>query len=136
MPARAASEHPSDGGPLGAAVSNVIVRLLAEYTGRGPTKARTTIRGNVVLVVLQDTLTKGERALVAKDRAPKVLELRSEFQAAMREEAVEAVEQLVDRKVIAFMSANHIDPDLAAEVFVLEGEPVFDTPEISAAPEV
>ena len=49
MPARVASEHPSEGGPLGAALSNAIVRLLAEYTGRGPTKARTTIRGNVVV---------------------------------------------------------------------------------------
>jgi uncharacterized protein YbcI len=136
MPARAAAEHPSDGGPLGAAVSNVIVRLLAEYTGRGPTKARTTIRGNVVVVLLQDTLTKGERALVAKDRAEKVIELRSEFQAAMREEAIAAIEHLLERKVTAFMSANHIDPDLAAEVFVLEGEPVFDAPEITAAPEV
>ena len=26
----------------------------------------------------------------------------------------------VNRKVIAFMSQNHIDPDLAIEVFVLE----------------
>jgi hypothetical protein len=26
----------------------------------------------------------------------------------------------VERKVIAFMSENHVDPDMAAEVFVLE----------------
>jgi hypothetical protein len=30
------------------------------------------------------------------------------------------VEQITGRKVVAFMSANHIDPDMAAEVFVLE----------------
>jgi hypothetical protein len=29
------------------------------------------------------------------------------------------VEDALDRKVIAFMSTNHIDPDLAVEVFVL-----------------
>ena len=31
--------------------------------------------------------------------------------------------ELTGRKVVAFMSANHIDPDLAAEIFVLDGPP-------------
>jgi hypothetical protein len=38
----------------------------------------------------------------------------------MREDLVKLVEDTLDRKVIAFMSANHIDPDMAVEVFVLE----------------
>jgi uncharacterized protein YbcI len=38
----------------------------------------------------------------------------------MREEAIAKIEELTGRKVMAFMSANHIDPDLAAELFVLE----------------
>jgi hypothetical protein len=33
---------------------------------------------------------------------------------------VGGVEKLTDRKVIAFMSDNHIDPDLGIESFVLE----------------
>jgi uncharacterized protein YbcI len=119
MPAHEA-RHASDGGELGAAISNAIVRLLAEYTGRGPTKARTSIRDDVIIVVLEDTLTKGERALVRIGRSEKVIDLRGEFQTAMRSDAVAAVEQLTGRSVMAFMSTNHIDPDLAAEVFVLE----------------
>jgi len=110
----------SDGGELGAAISNAVVRLMAEYTGRGPTKARTSIRDDVIMVVLEDTLTKGERALVRKGRSEKVIDLRGEFQSAMCDDAVTAVEQLTGRSVTAFMSANHIDPDLAAEIFVLE----------------
>ena len=35
------------------------------------------------------------------------------------------IEELTGRKVIGFMSDNHIDPDLAVEVFVLE--PLSDT---------
>jgi uncharacterized protein YbcI len=31
------------------------------------------------------------------------------------------VEEILGRKVIAFMSQVHFDPDLAAEVFVLDG---------------
>ena len=38
----------------------------------------------------------------------------------MRDALVGIVERELDRKVIAFMSQNHIDPDLAIEVFVLK----------------
>jgi uncharacterized protein YbcI len=117
------AENDSDTGRLAAAISNVVVRLLSEYTGRGPTKARTVIRDNLVIVVLQHTLTKGERALVASGHEDQVLALRAAFQKAMRQEAEAAIEQLTGRKVAAFMSANHVDPDLAAEIFVLDGGP-------------
>jgi uncharacterized protein YbcI len=114
------SEPRPQGGELNAAISNVVVSLLSEYTGRGPTKAHCSIRNDVVVVMLEDTLTKGERALVSRGRSEKVLDLRSEFQAAMRADATAAVARLTGRSVTAFMSTNHIDPDLAAEVFVLE----------------
>jgi uncharacterized protein YbcI len=110
----------TDQSSVPAAISNAIRQLVADYTGRGPTRARTSIRDNVVVVLLEDTLTKGERRLVTKGRDHRVMDYRREFQDAMREDAVASVEQLTGRNVIAFMSANHIDPDLAAEVFVLE----------------
>ena len=50
-------------GELAAAISNTIVGALARTTGRGPTKAKTTLGENGVFVVLQDTLTTGERTL-------------------------------------------------------------------------
>jgi len=106
-----------------AAISTGAVQLLREYTGRGPTRARTTINHDSVMIVLGDTLTKGERSLVEKGKTEHVLHTRHEFQMVMREELTRLVEQTLDRKVIAFMSDNHIDPDLAAEVFVLEPEP-------------
>jgi uncharacterized protein YbcI len=118
--------RPQDGGSLASAISNSIRQLVAEYTGRGPTRARTSIRDNLVVVLLQDTLTKGERRLVAKGRDVRVLDYRAEFQAAMREDAIASVEKLTGRKVLAFMSANHIDPDIAAELFVLQ--PDGETP--------
>jgi uncharacterized protein YbcI len=113
----------SENGALNAAISTAIVQLVREYTGRGPTKARTTIRDDVVLVMLEDTLTKGERALVAYGSGGKVLDVRTEFQNAMREEAMRVIGRLTGRTVIAMMSANHIDPDLGAEVFLLAGAP-------------
>lgn len=115
-------ERPFDG-TLPAAISTAIVRMMREYTGRGPMKARTTIRDNVVLVMLEQTLTKGEQVLVTKGRGEKVLGLRHEYQEAMRDESSEKVAELTGRDVIAMMSANHLSPDLAAEIYVLDGPP-------------
>lgn len=71
-------------------------------------------------------MTKGERILVGKGRGENVLALRREYQEAMREESSAKVAQLTGRNVIAMMSANHIDPDLAAEIYVLDGPPGYN----------
>jgi uncharacterized protein YbcI len=119
-------EHPQNGSPS-AEISRAAVQLLREYTGRGPTRARTTINTDSVMIVLGDTLTKGERKLAESGKAERVREVRHDFQLVMREELVAMVERMLDRKVVAFMSDNHLDPDLAVEVFILEpatSEPV------------
>lgn len=41
----------------------------------------------------------------------------------MREEASAKVAEITGRNVIAMMSASHLDPDLAVELFVLDGPP-------------
>ena len=95
---------------------------MSAYTGRGPTRARTVVAGDVVTVVLQDTLTKGERCLVADGRDELVLSTRRAFQRTMRQDLVGGVETILGRPVVAFMSDDHIDPDVCVEVFVLAGD--------------
>ena len=107
-------------GELAAAISNAVVKALARTTGRGPTKAKTTLGENGIFVVLQDSMTVGERTLVDAGEAPAVLDLRRRWQQVMKADVSEQIEQLTGRKVTGFMSDNHIDPDLAVEVFVLE----------------
>ncbi|MGO9883800.1 MAG: Na-translocating system protein MpsC family protein [Solirubrobacteraceae bacterium] len=107
-------------GGLTAAISNSMVGLLHRYTGRGPTRARTTIGENIVVCVMGATLTKGELSLVGDGKAEVVLHSRRAFQDTIQAETISAVQELSGRKVVAFMSNNHIDPDLAVEVFVLE----------------
>jgi len=111
------------GGELAAEISRTVVRALSETTGRGPTKAKTTIGDNGVFVVLQDTLTHGERTLSNAGQGRAVLDLRRRWQAVMQADVSREIEDLTGRKVIGFMSDNHIDPDLAVEVFVLEPLP-------------
>jgi len=103
-----------------AQISNLVVQLLHSYTGRGPTKAWTSIDTDLVTVVLRDTLSKGERSLAEDSRAPLVLEMRRAYQQTMRGELIAGVEQLTGRKVMAFLSANHLEPDIAIESFVLK----------------
>ena len=106
-------------GVLSSAISNATVRLLSEYTGRGPTKARTYITGDLISVVLQDTLTKGERSLVRNGETDLVLQTRKAHQRTMGAALVASVEEITGRTVLAFLSDNHVDPDYAVESFVL-----------------
>ena len=114
--------HSREGGALNAAISETVVRLMAEAAGRGPTKARTTIDRDLIVVVLQNSLTSGERYLADHDRTEQVLDMRRAYQDSMSTNCVAAIEDLTGRTVQAFMSANHINPDLAAEVFILKPE--------------
>lgn len=110
-------------GELKNRISNAIVQLLHDYTGRGPTRARTYIGDDLVTVVLRDTMTPGEKSLVAAGHDVFVLDLRQKFQMAMQNDLVEMIEQLTERKVAVFMSTNSVEPDAAAELFVLEPQP-------------
>src|SRR5687768_6594405 len=100
-----------DDGTVNAALSNAVVRLVREYTGRGPTRARAAVSRDLVSVVMADTLTKAERKLVENGKCDLVLQVRHEFQRTMRHDLIAAVEAITERKVVAFMSDNHIDPD-------------------------
>jgi len=106
-------------GTLSGQISSDAVQLLDQYTGRGPTKARTVIGKDCVTILLADTLTTAERTLVEGGQHDDVLRIRHQFQMLMRGDLVEIVERATSREVQAFMSDNHIDPDYAAEVFVL-----------------
>jgi len=117
-------EHDTLTGSKAAACSNLVVRLMSEYTGRGPTKARTYLQDRLAVVVLEDTLTKGERSLVRDGESALVLTNRRAYQHTMRKELSKGIEQILDRKIVAFMSENHIDPDMAVEIFVLAPESV------------
>jgi uncharacterized protein YbcI len=107
------------GGALLTAISNAVVQIVREYTGRGPTQARASIRDNLVVVLMQETMLKAEHSLVNHDKAVLVVEMRRSFQQTMRADLSAAVERLTEREVIAFMSDSHLEPDYSVEVFVL-----------------
>jgi uncharacterized protein YbcI len=112
-----------------AEVSNTMVRLYKEQFGRGPTQARTYWCGrDVLLVILEETLTPAERNLVRMDEHQRLRETRMFFQYATVRELCGPVEQITGRKVRSFVSGMDTEVDgLSSEMFVLH-PPGYDGP--------
>jgi uncharacterized protein YbcI len=119
----------SERGRQAASISNAITRLHRDHYGRGATIARTIIQRNYVVCFLEDIYTPVERTLIEAGRNDAVRETRNIFQDAMGPKFREAVEEVTGRTVIGFMSQVHFDPDMAAEVFVLEPQGEDRAPE-------
>lgn len=126
-PAQRAARPVSAGGDLNAALARLVTRHYRESTGRGPTKTRAFYRDEVIVMILEDTMTKAERSLVSHGRADAVRHMREAFRDAIRQEIVAGVEALTGAKVRAFLGAHHLEPDILVETFVLDrpvrGEP-------------
>jgi uncharacterized protein YbcI len=123
------SSEISDRGRQASSISNAITRMHREHYGRGATTARTIIQRNYVVCFLEDIYTPVERTLIGAGRLDVVRETRNLFQDAMGPRFIEAVEAATGRKVIAFMSQVCFDPDMAAELFVLEPQGEDRAPE-------
>jgi uncharacterized protein YbcI len=103
------------------AVSNAMVKLHKEQLGRGPTNARTYFAGPDPLVcTLEDSLLPAERTMVEMGEHHRVRETRMFLQVASQDEFIQAVEELLSRKVRAFSSAIDPDAGVVFEVFSFE----------------
>ncbi len=111
-------ESDSDG-RLGAAISDAMVALVRDALGRGPTRARTFINDDVVLCVLDETMTPLERTLHDEHHDDTVQEIRDVLHAAMGPQAQQRIEALTGRSVRATLADHHRDPDAGVFVFLL-----------------
>jgi uncharacterized protein YbcI len=110
-------------GPLNAAIADEIVKLVADFTGRGATRSRAFINQDAVVCLLEDSATKAETNLVAAGNAELVRAARDALQRAMEAQLVAAVERLTGRKVRTFLSGTSTLAESSVEVFLLEPQP-------------
>src|SRR5215212_10931558 len=108
-------------GSARAAIASEIVRLQAQYYGRGPTKAKASYDGDVLVVVLEETFTPAEKTLIARGESEGIQDIRRRFQRAMSNQFRALVEQSTGREVRSFLSETDLDNDIAVEVFLLGG---------------
>lgn len=105
---------------MNAAVTREVVRVQNESLGRGPKKAFTFHKGNVLVTVLEEVLTPAERKLAADGDGEAVLNMRRLYQRSMATQLKACVEAITGLQVVAFLSDNHIEPDMAVETFILD----------------
>jgi uncharacterized protein YbcI len=106
-------------GEMRAMISKEIVRLQAEYYGKGPTKAKTYIVDDLVVVVLEESFTRAEKTLAERGEREAIQHIRRRFQQAMADSFTSVVEQATGRKVRAFLSETDIEQDVSVETFLL-----------------
>ncbi len=109
-----------------ASISTGLVRLHSRYYGKGPTKAKTYLVNDTVICILRGGFTTVERTLIDEGNVDAVYQIRRSFQQAMQVHFTNVVQEAMGRKVIAYMSQVHQDPDLAVEIFVLEPSAAYE----------
>jgi len=109
------------GGEVLAAISTDMVQLLRDAVGKGPTRCKTHWAGSdMLIVVLRGGYLAAEQTLHAAGRAEDVRAARQALQDVLEGRMSAMVEEHVGRRVIAFMNAQHQEPDVQLEIFMLE----------------
>jgi uncharacterized protein YbcI len=104
-----------------AEISRRMVRLYKEQFGRGPTKARTEFAGpDIVICTLEDSLTPAERRLAEMGEHQRLRDTRLYFQHATEKQFCGVIEQILERRVRAFISGIDTCNDVSSEIFHLE----------------
>jgi uncharacterized protein YbcI len=105
------------------ALSNAMTRLYKDLFGRGPTKVRAAYAGpDTVVVTLENTMTQAERNMVRLGDQQRLRDVRLFFQHSSEEQLKRPVEEILGRKVRAFISGIDADKDVAVEVYILEAD--------------
>jgi len=112
------------GGHLLSAISNGIVHLMREHYGRGPMRAKTYVLDDIIVCVLRGSgFTALEQTMMDsddRDRGERVVAMREDFQRMMAKRYKAMIEQLTGRKVLAFLSQAHVEPDITLEMFFVD----------------
>lgn len=106
-------------GDVLARVTDGLVALHTRFYGKGPTAAKSHYTDDAVICFLWEGFTKVEETLIASGRGEAVADLRRSFQAAMQEEFTAVIENATARRVTAYLSQVHIDPNMTVEIFLL-----------------
>ena len=113
---------PLAGGQLLAEISTTIVGILRDHYGRGPMKAKTYAIDDIVVCVMRGSgFTPLEQTIMDSGEPQRVIDMREDFQRVMADRYTNAIEELTGRKVRAFLSQAHVEPDITMEIFFMDG---------------
>jgi uncharacterized protein YbcI len=117
-----ATDPPLAGGHLLSAISTSIVGILRDHYGRGPMKAKTYVLDDIIVVVMRGSgFTPLEQTIMDSGEPDRVIAMREDFQRVMAARYKHTIEDLTHRKVLAFLSQAHVEPDITMEIFFVDG---------------
>jgi uncharacterized protein YbcI len=61
-----------------------------------------------------------EQTIMDSGEPERVIAMREDFQRVMAERYKQTIEELTDRKVLAFLSQAHVEPDITMEIFFVD----------------
>jgi uncharacterized protein YbcI len=107
--------------PLLSDISIAIVGILREHDGDGPTMAKTYALDDIVVVVTRGSrFTPLEQTTVDSGHPEGVIQMRDDFQRMMADRYKETIEEVTGRRVAAFPSHAHVEPDVTMQVFFMD----------------
>jgi uncharacterized protein YbcI len=101
-------------------ISREIVVLLKDLVGRGPTRSKTYIHEDCVVVLLREGHTRSEETMFDSGAGRAVAQGRVDMSETISGRLSEVIERHTDRKVVGFLSSSQQDPDLISFIFVLD----------------
>jgi uncharacterized protein YbcI len=116
----AGAQAPSDRGHLVLELSNAIVRVHKQLAGKGPTKARSYLLQDLVVVLLEGGFTRSEQTLHESGHDRELQLVRMAMQQTAETALRAVVEEVLGRRVRSTMSANDPRNGYQVEIFVLE----------------
>lgn len=129
--ARSANREPpaATATSLLADICGEIAGAIRRAWGRGPANTYANWAGaSALIVLLENGYTEHEKTLRAAGQTKQLLEGRETLGNILEDELKGIVERATGRKVIAMLSANRVDPDVSAQIFLFERPPTEDDP--------
>src|ERR687893_1022997 len=91
-----------EGGALLARISNEMVRAQKEFFGKGPTKAKSYMLDDMLIIVMRGGMTTAEKTMLDFGKEDQVREFRQLFENEMTERLTDTMEELPGRKIVNY----------------------------------
>ncbi|MGA2927106.1 MAG: Na-translocating system protein MpsC family protein, partial [Solirubrobacteraceae bacterium] len=87
----------------------------------GPMKAKTYALDDIIVVVMRGSgFTPLEQTIMDSGQPERVVWMRHDFQHMVTKRFTDTIQELTGRKVLAFLSQAHVEPDVTVEMFFVD----------------
>ena len=108
------------GHQLLAQLSSAIVQAQKEYWGKGPTRAKSYLLDDFLLIVMRGGFLPVERTMLEAGKEDIVRQYRQDFENEMSSRLIAKMEELTGRSIVTYQSQILFDPNIVIEIFFFD----------------